>query len=240
MLTKSIRRKPAQVLAVLAAVTSLSGLAEAQQSGMFPLHPIRRERTPCPNEEPIYKLYRNQYYGYFPTQWRKFPDNWSLRSRESPNTAEELKNKPIEGPKPFSPDGEGDEMQGPATPGASRRSRILHPMSGRPLRWTSRITLKAERRQPRRRHEGTPQEEVPLLRQQLMHRRLMFPRRTRLGRAPGPAIGPRLHVRAKSPRPRLPMKAHPTWLRRAMPPTRRREPRGIGGRRAGSKIPVRF
>lgn len=117
MLIKSIRRKPGQVLAVLAAVTSLSGMAEAQQSGMFPLHPIRRERTPCVNEEPIYKLYRNQYYGYFPTQWRRFPDGWSLRSPEGPNTAEELKKNPIEGPKPFSPEGEGEEMPGPAAPG---------------------------------------------------------------------------------------------------------------------------
>ncbi len=117
MLTKSISRKPGQVLAVLAAVTSLSGLAEAQQSGMFPLHPIRRERTPCANEEPIYKLYRNQYYGYFPTRWRRFPDGWALRSPDGPNTQEELKKNPIEGPKPSSGEGEGEEMQGPAAPG---------------------------------------------------------------------------------------------------------------------------
>jgi len=117
MLTKSISRKPGQVLAVLAAVTSLSGLAEAQQSGMFPLHSIRRERTPCANEEPIYKLYRDQYYGYFPTRWRKFPNNWALTSPEGPNTKEELKKNPIEGPKPSTPEGEGEEMPGPAGPG---------------------------------------------------------------------------------------------------------------------------
>lgn len=117
MLTKSISRKPGQVLAVLAAVTSLSGLAEAQQSGLFPLHPIRRERTPCANEEPIYKLYREQYYGYFPTRWRRFPDGWALRSPEGPNTKEELKKNPIEGPKPYSGEGEGEETPGPAGPG---------------------------------------------------------------------------------------------------------------------------
>ena len=117
MLTKTISRKPGQVLAVLAAVTSLSGLAEAQQSGMFPLHPIRRERTPCANEEPIYKLYREQYYGYFPTRWRRFPDGWALRSPDGPNTQEELKKNPIEGPKPPTGEGEGEEMQGPAAPG---------------------------------------------------------------------------------------------------------------------------
>jgi hypothetical protein len=114
MLTQSIRRKPGPVLAVFAAVMSLSGLAEAQQSGLFPLHAVKRERTPCVNEEPIYKLYRNQYYGYFPTQWRRFPDGWSLRSPEGPNTIEELKKNPIEGPKPFAP-GE-EETPGPEIP----------------------------------------------------------------------------------------------------------------------------
>ncbi len=126
MLTKSIRRKPGQVLAVLAAVTSLSGLAEAQQSGLFPLQPIRRERTPCANEEPIYKLYRDQYYGYYPTRWRKFPDNWNLPSPEGPNTKEVLKKNPIEGPKGSPLEGnEGDEMQGPA--GAGGKPAIPNP-----------------------------------------------------------------------------------------------------------------
>ena len=116
MLTKSIRRKPGQVLVVLAAVASLSGLAEAQQSGIFPLRTIRRERTPCANEEPIYKLYRNQYYGYFPTKWRKFPDGWPLRSDQSPNAAEEFKKTPLDIPKPFPREGE-EEMEAPAAPG---------------------------------------------------------------------------------------------------------------------------
>jgi len=118
MLTKSIRRKPGQVLAVLAAVTSLSGLAEAQQSGLFPLQPIRRERTPCAAEDPIYKLYRDQYYGYYPTRWRRFPDNWALPSPEGPHTKEELKKNPIEGPKASPLEGEGDEMPGPTGPAA--------------------------------------------------------------------------------------------------------------------------
>jgi len=117
MLTKKISRKPGQVLAVMVAVTSLSGLAEAQQSGLFPLSPIRRERTPCANEEPIYKLYRDQYYGYFPTRWRRFPDNWALTSPEGPNTKEALKKNPFEGPKAGPLEGEGEEMPGPVGPG---------------------------------------------------------------------------------------------------------------------------
>ena len=118
MLTKLNSPRPAQVLAVLAAMVSLSGLATAQQSGLLPLHPIRRERTPCTAEDPIYKLYRNQYYGYFPTQWRRFPDNWNLRSAETPNAQEELKKNPIEVPKPFQGEEEGEEKPGPAGPGA--------------------------------------------------------------------------------------------------------------------------
>jgi hypothetical protein len=118
MLTKSMIRKPGRVLAVLTVVVSLSGLAEAQQSGIFPLRPIRRERTPCVNEDSIYKQYRNQYYGYFPTQWRKFPDGWNLPSSEGPNTKQVLKDNPIEGPKPSpSGEGEGEDMPGPNAPG---------------------------------------------------------------------------------------------------------------------------
>jgi hypothetical protein len=111
---KSWRRKLGQVLAASTVLLSLSGLAEAQQSGLLPLHPIRRQRVPCPNEDPIYKLYRNQYYGYFPTQWRKFPEGWNLPSPEGPNTRQVLKDNPIEGPKPLpSEEGEREEMEGP-------------------------------------------------------------------------------------------------------------------------------
>ena len=45
---------------------------------------------PCPAEEPIYKLYRSQYYGYYPPQWRQFPEGWHLKSPQSPNRQEEL------------------------------------------------------------------------------------------------------------------------------------------------------
>src|SRR5271166_4304383 len=128
MLTKTFSRKPGQVMAVLAALTSLSGLAEAQQSGMFPLHYNRRERTPCANEEPIYKLYRDQYYGYFPTRWRRFPDNWALTSPEGPNTQEVLKKNPIEGPKAAPLEGGEEEMPRPVGPaGPAGRPAIPTP-----------------------------------------------------------------------------------------------------------------
>ena len=31
---------------------------------------------PCELEPPVYKVYRQQYFGYFPTCWRKFPPGW--------------------------------------------------------------------------------------------------------------------------------------------------------------------
>ena len=114
MLTKSWRRKAGQALAVATVVLGLSGLAQAQQSGLLPLHPIKRERVPCPEEDPIYKTYRSQYYGYFPTQWRPFPKGWSLPSPEGPNTKQVLKDNPIEAPKP--PPGEEEGPEGPAAP----------------------------------------------------------------------------------------------------------------------------
>ena len=125
MLTKSWRRKPGQVLAVATVVLSLSGLAQAQQSGLFPLHPIKRERVPCPEEDPIYKLYRSQYYGYYPTQWRPFPQGWSLKSPEGPNTKQALKDNPIEAPKP--PEGGGEGEEGPAGPDRGGQQPIPTP-----------------------------------------------------------------------------------------------------------------
>jgi hypothetical protein len=121
MLTTIWRRKPGQVLTVLTVLASLSGVAQAQQSGLFPLHPIKRQRVPCPNEDPIYKLYRTQYYGYYPTQWRPFPQGWNLPSPEGPNTQAVLAKQPIEAAKPPGPEeGEGEEMPGqpPARPAA--------------------------------------------------------------------------------------------------------------------------
>ena len=126
MLTKSWRRRLVRALAVLTVVVSLSGLAQAQQSGLFPLHPIKRERVPCAAEDPIYKLYRSQYYGYFPTQWRPFPQGWNLPSPEGPNTEAALAKQPIEGPKaPEADEGEGDDMQGP--PDRGGRQPIPNP-----------------------------------------------------------------------------------------------------------------
>ena len=120
MLTKSWRRNSGEAVAVLTVLTSLTGLAQAQQNGLFPLQPIRRERVPCPSEEPIYKLYRSQYFGYYPPQWRPFPSGWHLKSPQSPNRQEELKNQPVLPIAPTPPEEGGEEGPGPAQPGGRR------------------------------------------------------------------------------------------------------------------------
>lgn len=84
--------------------------AAAQQTGLFPLAPIRRQRVPCPDENPIYGRYRRDYYGYYPTCWRRFPPGWGCPSPEAPNMERAYRDiKPD--PTPATPDDEsGDEM----------------------------------------------------------------------------------------------------------------------------------
>ena len=88
MRTNSRRRGRGLVLAVLTLVVSLPELAHAQQTGLFPLAPIRRQRVPCDQEDPIYKTYKHQYFGYHPTCWRLFPDGWGCPSTTSPRQSE--------------------------------------------------------------------------------------------------------------------------------------------------------
>ena len=37
---------------------------------------------PCDQEDPIYKIYKHQYFGYHPTCWRQFPTGWGCPSPE--------------------------------------------------------------------------------------------------------------------------------------------------------------
>src|SRR5262249_43948675 len=77
----------ALTMVVLTAAVSLSGRVEAQQTGLFPLAPIRRQRVPCSQEDPTYKIYKQQYFGYHPTCWRTFPSGWGAPSPEAPGGA---------------------------------------------------------------------------------------------------------------------------------------------------------
>jgi hypothetical protein len=129
-------------LAALAVVVTLPGLAEAQQTGLFPNAPIRRQRPPKEQEDPIYEIYKQQYFGYHPTCWRRFPNGWGCPSPEAPDRAKSLKEQPFGKspemgeaflgaeddsprapagaavPKPKIPVSDPFEMDGPTTPPA--------------------------------------------------------------------------------------------------------------------------
>ena len=111
-------------LAVLALVVSLSERAQAQQGGLFPLAPIRRERVPCPMEDPIYKIYKQQYFGYHPTCWNPFPQGWGCPSREAPNSEKAFAERPLGSLPDQSDTGAGFGGEGPLPlPGGVRGGR---------------------------------------------------------------------------------------------------------------------
>lgn len=131
----------------LAVVAGAPTLTRAQQTGLFPLKPIVRERVPCPNEDPVYKVYRQQYFGYHPTLWRKFPAGWGMPSPEAPNAAREFKILPRDQPpepppsmdggaEPDQPGPRGNAMPNdgganPAAPGAVDPRQIPLPSGER-------------------------------------------------------------------------------------------------------------
>jgi hypothetical protein len=81
--------------ALLVAVLA-PGVAEAQ---LFPNLPTRkREKVDCSQELPVYGLYRNKYYGYYPTCWRRFPPGWGCPTPEAPDWEAELANRPLDIP----------------------------------------------------------------------------------------------------------------------------------------------
>ncbi len=95
MRTHSRRRAPALAMVVLTAAVGFSGPVQAQQTGLFPLAPIRRQRVPCDQEDPTYKIYKQQYFGYHPTCWRTFPPGWGCPSAEAPNKEQSFKDLPV-------------------------------------------------------------------------------------------------------------------------------------------------
>lgn len=75
------RRSPAPALWALIAIFGLPALAEAQ---LFPNAAIHRKRVPCCQEPPVYKMYREQFYGHYPTCWRQWPSGWGCPTPEAP------------------------------------------------------------------------------------------------------------------------------------------------------------
>jgi hypothetical protein len=109
------RRQDARLaLAVATIAVCLPELAFAQQTGLFPLAPIRRQRTPCEAEDPIYKEYKQKYFGYHPTCWRTFPTGWGCPSPERPDVKKAFEKQPLEG------EGMPTEIPGAQPPGETR------------------------------------------------------------------------------------------------------------------------
>jgi hypothetical protein len=132
MRTNSRIRGQMLVLAALTVVVSLPELAKAQQTGLFPLAPITRQRVPCDQEAAEYKLYKHKYFGYHPTCWRPFPTGWGCPSPEAPNKEESFKKIPFAGSEPRGPvqPGEGEEgMEG--QPGVTRPTKPALPVGPR-------------------------------------------------------------------------------------------------------------
>ncbi|MFO0910352.1 MAG: hypothetical protein U0794_18740 [Isosphaeraceae bacterium] len=98
MRIRTRRRLSWPAAAALAFALGAPSLAHAQQGGLFPLAPIRRERVPCQMEDPVYRLYRQEYFGYHPTCWRRFPTGWGCPSPEAPNAAEAFRLLPRDKP----------------------------------------------------------------------------------------------------------------------------------------------
>jgi len=92
---------------------SLPELARAQQGGLFPLSPIRRQRVPCDQEDPVYKKIKYQYYGYHPTCWHRFPDGWGCPSAEAPDKAKSFREQKLGAM-------EDEQMQAPPEEGGMR------------------------------------------------------------------------------------------------------------------------
>ena len=76
MLTFSRRRFGSASALAMALVAGLPALAQAQ---LFPNLFVQRERTPCAAEPPFYGHVRRDYYGYYPTCWKRFPDGRTER-----------------------------------------------------------------------------------------------------------------------------------------------------------------
>ncbi|MDG3004107.1 hypothetical protein [Paludisphaera mucosa] len=110
MHTKSSRRLLAALVVAAAASIVLTESAQAQQTGLLPLHPIKRRRVPCSQEDPVYRIYKDQYFGYHPTLWRRFPSGWGAPSPEAPDAKAAFKELPLQPPEWAAGD---DQGQGP-------------------------------------------------------------------------------------------------------------------------------
>jgi hypothetical protein len=82
----------------LALLGLLPELVSAQANALFPDIYIKRKR-PCTDlENPQYRMIREQFYGYYPTCWRRFPEGWGCLNPEAPDWAKALEKQPLQQP----------------------------------------------------------------------------------------------------------------------------------------------
>jgi hypothetical protein len=79
-------------------VVVLPEVVSAQANALFPDIYIKRKRECCAHEDPRYSAIREQYFGYFPTCWRRFAPGWGCPSPDAPNWEEALRKLPLEMP----------------------------------------------------------------------------------------------------------------------------------------------
>jgi hypothetical protein len=130
MRTNSRSRGRGLVLAVLALIASMPELARAQQAGLFPNHPIKRQRVPCDQEDPVYRIYKQKYFGYHPTCWSPFPSGWGCPSPEKPDKEKSFRERKLGEDMPELPGTEEGAQGQPAAP-ITRPDRPVVPPRGR-------------------------------------------------------------------------------------------------------------
>lgn len=94
--TMRIRRWLLGPYSAIAVILGIAASADAQLFPNLPLH--KRQRPDCALEKPVFGQYRHQYYGYFPTCWRRFPPGWGCPTPEAPNWEQEVARRPLEIP----------------------------------------------------------------------------------------------------------------------------------------------
>jgi hypothetical protein len=81
---------------VLLAIGLLPEVASAQASALFPNIYVKRHRPCCASEDPRHRVIREQYFGYYPTCWRRFAPGWGCPSADAPDWAAALRKLPLE------------------------------------------------------------------------------------------------------------------------------------------------
>ena len=98
------RFRPSALLA-LAMVLGAPALVQAQLFPNLPLH--KRQKPDCSQENPQNRTIRQEYWGHYPTCWRRFPPGWGCPSPEAPNWEQAKRDFPLE-ELPESPNGNRD------------------------------------------------------------------------------------------------------------------------------------